>query len=226
MIVIPFFPGTNCERDTEYAVKKLGFEAKVVWHKEESLPEGTKAVIVPGGFSYGDYLRSGAIARFSPIMKAVKEFADKGGMVLGICNGFQILLESGLLPGAMKRNENLHFISSHEYVKVVNNQNDFAAQTDMDELIMMPVAHAEGNYFCDETTLKELYSNGQVVLKYANSDGSEKNINGSIENIAGICNKTKNVFGLMPHPERACENELGSDDGVKLLASFLKKATS
>lgn len=226
MIVIPFFPGTNCERDTEHAVKKLGFEAKVVWHKEESLPEGTKAVIVPGGFSYGDYLRSGAIARFSPIMKAVKEFADNGGMVLGICNGFQILLESGLLPGAMKRNENLHFISSHEYVKVVDNQNDFTAQADIDELIMMPVAHAEGNYFCDEATLKELYANGQVVLKYAYNDGSEKNLNGSVENIAGICNKNKNVFGLMPHPERACENELGSNDGAKLLESFLKKATA
>ncbi len=226
MIVIPFFPGTNCERDTEYAVKKLGFEAKVVWHKEESLPEGTKAVIVPGGFSYGDYLRSGAIARFSPIMKAVKEFADNGGMVLGICNGFQILLESGLLPGAMKRNENLHFISSHEFVKVVNNQNAFAAQTEIGELIMMPVAHAEGNYFCDDATLKELYANNQVVLKYANSDGSEKSLNGSIDNIAGICNKNKNVFGLMPHPERACENELGSNSGAKLLESFLKKAIS
>ncbi len=226
MIVIPFFPGTNCERDTEHAVKKLGFEAKVVWHKEESLPAGTKAVIVPGGFSYGDYLRSGAIARFSPIMKAVKEFADKGGMVLGICNGFQILLESGMLPGAMKRNENLHFVSSHEYVKVVDNSNSFLTDTQPNDLIMMPVAHAEGNYFCDEETLKELYANNQVLLKYANKDSSEKCINGSIDNIAGICNKNKNVFGLMPHPERACEGELGSSDGAKILGAFLKKALS
>lgn len=224
MIAIPFFPGTNCERDTEHAVKKLGFDAKVVWHKETALPDGTKAVIVPGGFSYGDYLRSGAIARFSPIMKAVKKFAEEGGLVLGICNGFQILLESGLLPGAMKRNENLHFISSHEYVKVVSNSNIFTSETTEDELIMMPVAHAEGNYFCDAKTLSELYANGQVVLKYSNSNGSDKSLNGSIDNIAGICNKEKNVFGLMPHPERACESELGSSDGSKLLLAFLKAA--
>jgi len=226
VIAIPFFPGTNCERDTEHAVRKLGFEPKVVWHKETALPSGTKAVIVPGGFSYGDYLRSGAIARFSPIMKAVKEFADNGGMVLGICNGFQILLESGLLPGAMKRNENLHFISSHEYVKVINNNNSFLSETNIGELIQMPIAHAEGNYFCDEKTLKELHENTQIILKYADKNGNEKNLNGSIENIAGICNKTKNVFGLMPHPERACESVLGSSDGTKILGSFLKKAIS
>lgn len=224
MIAIPFFPGTNCERDTEYAVKKLGFSPSLIWHKETALPEGTKAVIVPGGFSYGDYLRSGAIARFSPIMKSVKEFADKGGMVLGICNGFQILLESGLLPGAMKRNENLHFVSSHEYIKVINNNNSFLSQTAVGETLMMPVAHAEGNYFCDEPTLAELYANEQVILKYCDKGCNEKSLNGSIDNIAGICNKSKNVFGLMPHPERACENELGSDNGSKILYSFLNRA--
>jgi phosphoribosylformylglycinamidine synthase len=226
MIVIPFFPGTNCERDSEYAVKMLGYDAKLVWHKENSLPEETKAVIVPGGFSYGDYLRSGAIARFSPIMKAVIEFADKGGIVLGICNGFQILLESGLLPGAMKRNENLHFISSYEYIKVVNNNNSFLSDTVMGETLLMPVAHAEGNYFCDETTLKELYQNEQVILKYCDNNSNDKNLNGSIDNIAGICNKSKNVFGLMPHPERACEHSLGSISGAKILNTFLKKAVS
>jgi phosphoribosylformylglycinamidine synthase subunit PurQ / glutaminase len=223
VIAIPFFPGTNCEKDTEYAVKKLGFDAKVVWHKEESLPEGTKVVIVPGGFSYGDYLRSGAIARFSPVMKAIKTFADNGGHVLGICNGFQILLETGLLPGAMKRNENLHFVSSHEYLQVVDNDNDFLCETDKSTLYSMPVAHAEGNYFCDATTLKAMYANGQVILKYATVDANEKNINGSIDNIAGICNKTKNVFGLMPHPERACEDALGCSDGAMFLSGFLKK---
>jgi len=223
VIAIPFFPGTNCEKDTEYAVTKLGYEAKVVWHKEEALPQGTKAVIVPGGFSYGDYLRSGAIARFSPIMKAVKAFADNGGHVLGICNGFQILLETGLLPGAMKRNENLHFVSSHEALKVIDNNNDFLCDADKSKLYTMPIAHAEGNYFCDDVTLKQMYANGQVILKYASVDGSEKNINGSIDNIAGICNDKKNVFGLMPHPERACEDALGCSDGAVFLSGFLKR---
>lgn len=220
-IAVLFFPGTNCEQDTKYAVEKLGAKAQIVWHKEASLPEGTDAVIVPGGFSYGDYLRSGAIARFSPIMQDVAKFAAKGGKVLGICNGFQILLEAGLLPGAMKRNENLHFVSKFVNLKVLDNNNLFLSGTTQNELLNMPVAHAEGNYTVDEDTLKKMYANGQVLLKYADENGAELNLNGSTDNIAGICNETKNVFGLMPHPERACEGNLLSEDGAKLLKGFL-----
>jgi len=220
-IAILFFPGTNCEQDTKYAVEKLGYKASVVWHKEHSLPADTEAVIVPGGFSYGDYLRSGAIARFSPIMQEVAKFAANGGKVLGICNGFQILLEAGLLPGAMKRNENLHFVSKFVNLKVISNDNTFLSFASNDELLNMPVAHAEGNYAVDADTLKQMYDNEQVLLKYADENGSELNINGSTDNIAGICNASKTVFGLMPHPERACENALISEDGNKLLKGFL-----
>ncbi len=220
-IAVLFFPGTNCEQDTKYAVERLGYKAEVVWHKESALPNGTEAVIVPGGFSYGDYLRSGAIARFSPIMQEVAKFAQKGGKVLGICNGFQILLEAGLLPGAMKRNENLHFISKFVDLKVVSNDNAFLSLTKTGELLNMPVAHADGNYNIDAETLKKMYDKGQVLLKYADENGDELNLNGSVDCIAGICNETKNVFGLMPHPERACENALGSEDGNKLIKGFL-----
>ncbi len=220
-IAVLFFPGTNCEQDTKYAVERLGYKAEVVWHKESALPSGTEAVIVPGGFSYGDYLRSGAIARFSPIMQEVAKFAQKGGKVLGICNGFQILLEAGLLPGAMKRNENLHFISKFVDLKVVSNDNAFLSLTKTGELLNMPVAHADGNYNIDTETLKKMYDKGQVLLKYADENGKELNLNGSVDCIAGICNETKNVFGLMPHPERACENALRSEDGNKLIKGFL-----
>lgn len=220
-VAILFFPGTNCEQDTKYAVEKLGYSAKVVWHKDTSLPTGTDAVIIPGGFSYGDYLRSGAIARFSPIMQAVSEFAQNGGRILGICNGFQILLESKLLPGAMKRNENLHFISRFVNLKVISNDNSFLSLTSKGELLNMPVAHADGNYTIDDDTLKEMYDNGQVLLKYADEDGHELNLNGSTDCIAGVCNAQKTVFGLMPHPERACEGLLLSEDGSKLLKGFL-----
>lgn len=220
-IAILFFPGTNCEQDTKYAVEKLGYNAAIVWHKESALPADTEAVIVPGGFSYGDYLRSGAIARFSPIMQEVAKFAKNGGKVLGICNGFQILLEAGLLPGAMKRNENLHFISKFVNLKVVSNDNLFLSLAQKDELLNMPVAHAEGNYTVDEETLKKMYEGGQVLLKYADENGDEINLNGSAESIAGICNAKKTVFGLMPHPERACDGALQSEDGLKLLKGFL-----
>jgi len=220
-IAVLFFPGTNCEQDTKYAVEKLGFKANVVWHKDTSLPAGTDAVIVPGGFSYGDYLRSGAIAKFSPIMQDVAKFAQNGGKVLGICNGFQILLEAGLLPGAMKRNENLHFISKFINLKVIANDNPFLSLTSKGELLNMPVAHADGNYTVDSDTLKKMYDNNQVLLKYADESGSELNINGSADCIAGICNTQKTVFGLMPHPERACEGALMSEDGAKLLKGFL-----
>jgi len=218
--VVLRFPGTNCEFDTDYALKKLGFDVDIVWHKEEKLPE-CDLVVVPGGFSYGDYLRSGSIAKFAPIMKAVKEYANKGGYVLGICNGFQILTEAGLLPGALKRNDSLHFISKFQNIKVVNNDNIFLKHCDKDEILNIPVAHADGNYFIDEDGLKELKDNNQILLRYCDENGNPVVLNGSVEQIAGVCNKDKNVFGLMPHPERAIEIALGSEDGIKMLQGFL-----
>lgn len=216
------FPGTNCEYDTKYAFEKLGATVTIVWHKEYELPKNTDLVVIPGGFSYGDYLRSGAIARFANIMSAVQEFALKGGKVLGICNGFQILLEAGLLPGAMKRNNNLNFISKYHHLKVVNNDNVFLQELNCDEVLNIPVAHLDGNYYIDKNGLKELEDNGQILLKYCDENGNEESMNGSIKNIAGICNKQKNIFGLMPHPERAIEKLLGCEDGVKMLQGFFK----
>ncbi len=216
------FPGTNCEYDTKYAFEKLGCEVKILWHKETKLPEDTELLVIPGGFSYGDYLRSGAIARFANIMDSVQEYAAKGGKVLGICNGFQILLEAGLLPGAMKRNDSLHFISKFNHLKVINNDNIFLSRLKLDEVVNIPVAHHDGNYFIDDKGLKELEENGQILLKYCDENGEVKNLNGSVSQIAGICNKEKNVFGLMPHPERAIEDLLGCDDGVIMLKGFLK----
>ncbi len=215
------FPGTNCEYDTVYAFKKLGAVTQVIWHKEESLPEDVDLVVVAGGFSYGDYLRSGAIAKFSPIMKAVKEYAAQGGKILGICNGFQVLTEARLLPGALKRNESLHFISRHHNLKVVANDNIFLEKLSVNDVLNVPIAHHDGNYFIDAEGLKDLYANNQVLLKYTDAAGEISNPNGSVDSIAGICNKEKNVFGLMPHPERAMEILLGSDDGVKMLEGFL-----
>ena len=216
------FPGTNCEFDAKYAFSKLGCEVEVIWHKEGKLPENTDLVVVPGGFSYGDYLRSGAIARFANIMEDVKKFASNGGKVLGICNGFQILLEAGLLPGAMKRNDTLHFISKYHTLKVIDNNNDFLRLLNVGDVVNIPVAHHDGNYFIDEVGLKELEKNNQILLKYCTKDGEETNMNGSVSNIAGICNKERNVFGLMPHPERAIEEILGSTDGVNMLKGLLK----
>jgi len=216
------FPGTNCEYDTQYAFEKLGAAVEIVWHEETDLPKDTDLVVVPGGFSYGDYLRSGALAKFAPIMNAVKAFAADGGKVLGICNGFQILTETGLLPGALKRNDNLHFISKHHHLKVINNDNIFLQELEKGEVVNIPVAHHDGNYFIDEAGLEELEANGQILLQYCNAQGENQILNGSVEQIAGICNKEKNVFGLMPHPERAMETLLGCDDGVKMLQGFLK----
>jgi phosphoribosylformylglycinamidine synthase len=213
------FPGTNCEYDTKYAFEKLGAEVEIVWHKETSLPEAD-LVVIPGGFSYGDYLRSGAIARFANIMESVKEYVENGGKVLGICNGFQILLEAGLLPGAMKRNDSLHFISKYNHLKVVNNDNTFLQNLEKDEVVNIPVAHHDGNYFIDEDGLKELEANNQILVKYCDAEGNTENLNGSVAQIAGICNKQKTVFGLMPHPERAIETLLGCDDGIKMLKGF------
>lgn len=213
-IVILRFPGTNCEFDMHYAFEKIGKSADILWHKERELPKDTKLVVIPGGFSYGDYLRSGSIARFSPIMERVVEFANSGGLVLGICNGFQILLECSLLPGAMRKNENLHFISKMQELEVDDCDNLFLKEYQKGERIKIPIAHAEGNYFIDDEGLEELKKNNQILLKYI------ENPNGSVLDIAGICNKERNVFGLMPHPERAVESLLGSSDGVKMLQSI------
>lgn len=216
------FPGTNCEYDTKYAFEQLGCEVQIIWHKEKSIPSDTDLLVIPGGFSYGDYLRSGAIARFANVMESVQEYASKGGKVLGICNGFQILLEAGLLPGAMKRNDSLHFISKFHTLKVVNTDNKFLSLMKKDEVVNIPVAHHDGNYYIDEKGLKELEENNQILLKYCDKDGNLVNMNGSVSNIAGICNKEKNVFGLMPHPERAIEDLLGSTDGINMLKGLLQ----
>lgn len=216
------FPGTNCEYDTQYAFEQLGAQVQIVWHKDKNIPKDTDLLVIPGGFSYGDYLRSGAIARFANIMDSVQEYAANGGKVLGICNGFQILLEAGLLPGAMKRNDSLHFISKFHNLKVIDNNNTFLSLLKKDEIVNIPVAHHDGNYFIDEKGLKELEANNQILLKYCNEDGVESNLNGSVSNIAGICNIEKNIFGLMPHPERAMEDLLGGDDGVRMLKGFLQ----
>jgi len=214
------FPGTNCEFDTQYAFEKLGHTTELVWHEEENLPSDIDLVVVPGGFSYGDYLRSGSIARFSPVMKAVKAYAEDGGKVLGICNGFQILTEAHMLPGALKRNNNLHFISKHQYLRVENSDNAFLNKCEAGEVLNIPIAHADGNYYIDDEGLADLEANGQVLLRYSDEEGNRVVVNGSVTSIAGICNKEKNVFGLMPHPERALESILGSEDGLKMLKGF------
>ncbi|QDF27852.1 phosphoribosylformylglycinamidine synthase I [Halarcobacter anaerophilus] len=216
------FPGTNCEYDTKYAFEKLGCDVSIIWHKEKELPENTELLVIPGGFSYGDYLRSGAIARFANIMDSVQKYAAKGGKILGICNGFQILLEAGLLPGAMKRNSTLNFISKFNHLKVINNDNIFLSKLKKDQIINIPVAHQDGNYYIDNEGLKELEENNQIILRYCDEKGKEESINGSVSFIAGICNKEKNVFGLMPHPERAMEDLLGCADGELMLKGFLK----
>lgn len=220
-VTILQFPGTNCDLDTKYAFEKLGCSTTIVWHKETSLPENSDLIIVPGGFSYGDYLRSGAIAQFSPIMQEVISYANNGGKVLGICNGFQILTELGLLPGALKRNIGLHFISKFQTLKIVNNSNDFLQKCAKDEVLNIPIAHADGNYYIDEAGFQELEENEQILVRYADEKGNPIVVNGSVTSIAGVCNKTKNVFGLMPHPERALENILGSNDGKKMLEGLI-----
>ncbi|MCH5313637.1 MAG: phosphoribosylformylglycinamidine synthase subunit PurQ [Helicobacter sp.] len=215
-VAIIRFPGTNCEFDTQYAFDMLGAKTSIVWHKDEELPKDSHLVVIPGGFSYGDYLRCGAIAQFSPIMKAIRDFAASGGYVLGICNGFQILCEAGLLPGALKRNVNLHFISKMQILKVVNRDNAFLHSYATNQEITLPIAHADGNYFIDEIGLEHLRTKGQILLEYV------ANPNGSVGSIAGICNENKNVFGLMPHPERAIKDILGSRDGIAMLDNLLR----
>ena len=209
------FPGSNCDVDMLWAIRDImGVEAEYVRYDETSL-QGYDGVLLPGGFSYGDYLRCGAIARFSAIMKEVVRFAEEGKPVFGTCNGFQILTEAGLLPGVLRKNESLRFICKTVPLKV-NNQTAFISEYETDEIIQLPVAHGEGNYFCDEQTLQELKANNQIVFTYA------ENINGSVANIAGITNKAGNVLGMMPHPERAMEALLGSEDGKRFFASMLK----
>ncbi len=216
------FPGTNCEYDTVYAFKKLECDTEILWHKE-NLEIDCDLLVIPGGFSYGDYLRCGAIAKYSPIMRSVAKYADNGGKVLGICNGFQVLTEAGLLPGALKRNDNLHFISRIQHLKVISTNNAFLNRCKEDEILNIPIAHHDGNYFVDENTLSDMYSNNQILLKYCDSEGNPMVVNGSIDQIAGVCNRDKNVFGLMPHPERAMESILGSSDGTKMLGGFLSQ---
>ena len=209
------FPGSNCDYDCYYVLKKvLGQEAEFVWHKDSELSK-FDCIVLPGGFSYGDYLRTGAIARFSPVMEAVQKHVEKGKLVIGICNGFQILTESGLLPGVLMRNQSLKFICKFTDLRVESTHGSFSRKAKKGEVLRMPIAHGEGNYFAEALVLEELKKNDQIILKYVT------NPNGSLENIAGICNKNRNVFGLMPHPERASELELGSTDGLKIFKSIL-----
>lgn len=217
------FPGSNCDQDCVVALKDLGVSVEYVWHKDGSVA-GYDLIVLPGGFSYGDYLRCGAIARFSPVMKSVREEAVRGKLVLGICNGFQILCEAGLLPGALIRNRSLHFICEHRWVRVDNIANPFLHASLTGALLNIPIAHGEGSFTADARTLQELNQNGRVLLRYTDARGAATdaaNPNGSAENIAGICNAARNVFGLMPHPERACDPRLGSIDGRVIFESIL-----
>jgi phosphoribosylformylglycinamidine synthase len=217
------FPASNCDQDALHVVKNvLGHSARLVWHKENSLA-GFDAVIIPGGFSYGDYLRTGAIARFSPIMRAVQDFAAQGGPVLGICNGFQILCEAGLLPGALIRNRSLQFRCEHIFIKTAAHDSPFTQRIPAGKILRVPIAHGEGCYYAEDATLATLKANRQILWQYVNAAGQEteeSNPNGSLWNIAGICNSARNVAGLMPHPERASEPLLGSADGRLIFESL------
>jgi phosphoribosylformylglycinamidine synthase len=228
------FPGSNCDHDAFYAIGKI-LEKPVtfIWHQSEDLA-GCDAIILPGGFSYGDYLRTGAIARFSPVMKSVEKFAKSGGMVLGICNGFQILCEAGLLPGAMMRNSGLRFICRHVHIRVEETDTPFTCSAQQGQILKIPIAHSDGNYTVDEDTLAALEKNRQIVFRYTSADGSDLllgdreaadaagNPNGSMHNIAGVCNRERNVAGLMPHPERAVESALDSADGLVIFGSMVE----
>ena len=218
-VAIVNFPGTNCERDSKYAFDALGCETQIIWHKETVI--NADLIVLPGGFSYGDYLRTAAIAKFSPVMQAVLDHARKGGYILGICNGFQMLLELKLLAGAMSRNINLSFISKFHHLRVISNDNKFLRCCDKGEILNIPIAHGEGNYYADADTLKSLYDEDCVLLKYCDAKGADLNPNGSVDAIAGICDKNKKIFGLMPHPERAIEPILGGTDGIKILKGLI-----
>jgi phosphoribosylformylglycinamidine synthase len=222
------FPGSNCDHDCYHVIKHvMGHEVDFIWHKEESFKHKYDGIVIPGGFSYGDYLRTGAIASYSPVMKAVAWHADAGGIVLGICNGFQILLEAGLLPGAMMRNKSLKFICKDVYLQVESEATPFTRSCHQNQLLKVPIAHAEGNYFADPETLARMKANHQIVLRYCDENGNvtdESNPNGSVDNIAGICNEQRNVVGMMPHPERCAESMLGNTDGKFIFASMISHA--
>lgn len=218
------FPGSNCDQDPFWVLESVAKQAVTyLWHESHDL-ENCDAVIVPGGFSYGDYLRTGAIARFSPVMESVKKFAENGGPVLGICNGFQILCEAHLLPGALMRNAGLKYICRSVHVRVETSETPFTQSLKQGEVLEIPIGHMEGNYFCDPDTLKELQNQNRVVFRYSTKDGqitSAANPNGSLDNIAGICNEGRNVVGMMPHPERSSENAMGCADGLKIFESLV-----
>jgi len=217
------FPGSNCDHDAYHVISKhVGQPVDFIWHRDTDLST-YDAVIIPGGFSYGDYLRAGALASFSPVMSSVKQFAERGGFVLGICNGFQILCEAGLLPGALIRNQDLHFVCEHVNVRVESADTPFTNELTEGQVLKLPIAHAEGNYVCDDATLEELKRENRIIFRYSDENGlvtPESNPNGARDNIAGICNRERNVIGLMPHPERACEDLLGSSDGRDIFRSL------
>jgi phosphoribosylformylglycinamidine synthase len=219
------FPGSNCDHDAFYAIGNvLHKPVEFIWHQSEDLAN-CDAIILPGGFAYGDYLRTGAIARFSPVMKSVEKFAKSGGMVLGICNGFQILLEAGLLPGAVMRNIGLRYICRHVHIRIEQTDTPFTNAARQGQILKIPIAHNDGNYACDESTLAELEKNRQIVFRYTTSEGTNDaagNPNGAMANIAGICNRERNVAGLMPHPERAVESALDSADGLVIFQSMVE----
>jgi phosphoribosylformylglycinamidine synthase subunit PurQ / glutaminase len=223
------FPGSNCDHDAFYAIGNvLKKPVEFIWHQSENLAK-CDAIILPGGFAFGDYLRTGAIARFSPVMKPVEKFAKSGGMVLGICNGFQILLEAGLLPGAMMRNKGLRYICRHVHIRVERTDTPFTNAAKQGQILRIPIAHNDGNYTCDESTLTGLEKNHQIVFRYTNPEGTNDNVgnpNGSMANIAGICNRERNVVGLMPHPERAVEEAVGSADGLVIFRSMAEALVS
>ncbi|MBF0591096.1 MAG: phosphoribosylformylglycinamidine synthase subunit PurQ [Nitrospirae bacterium] len=225
MFGIVVFPGSNCDHDCYYVVKYvLGQRAQFIWHKDSRLDDDIRAIILPGGFSYGDYLRAGALARFSPIVKAVNEFAQKGGVVIGICNGFQILLECGLLPGAMLPNKNLKFICKYVNVRVDNTNTPFTNTYSPGQVLKIPIAHAMGNYFADAPVIDTLTASNRIVFRYCDDNGTvsdDVNPNGAMLNIAGITNETGNVLGMMPHPERCVQDILGSSDGRALFEAMI-----
>jgi phosphoribosylformylglycinamidine synthase len=219
------FPGSNCDHDAFWTIEKVIQQpVTFLWHESHDL-ENCDAIIVPGGFAYGDYLRTGAIAKFSPVMESVRKFSEAGGLVLGICNGFQILCEAGLLPGALMRNAGLKYVCKPVHVRVENTETRFTNATKNGDVLQIPIGHMEGNYFCDEATLQDLRRDDRIVLRYCDSSGeisAESNPNGSLENIAGICSQGRNVMGMMPHPERASEPELGCTDGMKIFESMVR----
>lgn len=223
-IGILVFPGSNCDHDAYHALANvLEMPVEMIWHKESDL-KNTDLVFIPGGFSYGDYLRSGAIARFSPIMDSVINFANNGGPVLGVCNGFQILLEAGLLPGAMLHNQDLRFVCKTSHIRTENNNTLFTNQLSQGQVLELPVAHGEGNYFIDNDGLKELQDNDQIIFRYSDVNGNltdDSNFNGSVDHIAGICNRKGNVLGMMPHPERAVESLVSNQDGLSIFRSMI-----